>query len=227
VIIQVILCTIIYAVIPNLFQGLDSVKYNEKFLIETAPKQVTITTEAITEDVQSGLADYVGQIIEKQQVILPKGILFERIARIDPSDLQSEKVGIGRFEAEVWVLSWFGIDFTHCKKSQLVATRFFFDALFPIVLLVLLSLVTKPVDNYSLNRFFAKMHTPVQSTAEEEERAIEDSFNHPEEAEKRKLFPGSQWELMKPTRLDYIGFGGSWVLVGIVIFLLWLMVTIR
>lgn len=227
VIIQVILCIIIYAVIPNLFQGLDSVKYNEKFLTETAPSQITVTTEALTEDVQSGVADYVGQKIEKQHVIPPVGILFERVARIDPSDPQSPKVGIGRFQAEVWVLSWLGIDFTHFKKSQLVATRFFFDALFPIVLLVLISLVTKPVDDPSLNRFFAKMHTPVQPTAEEEEKAIEASFNYPEEAEKRKLFPGSQWELMKPTRLDYIGFGGSWVLVGVIIFLLWLMVRIR
>ncbi len=227
VIIQVILCTIIYAVIPNLFQGMDSVKQNEKFLIETAPKQITVSAEALTEDVQAGLADYVGQEIEKQHIIQPVGILFEQVARIDPSDPDSPKVGIGRFQAEVWVLSWFGIDFTHFKKSQLVATRFFFDALFPIVLLVILSVVTKPVDDNSMNRFFAKMHTPVQPTAEEEEKAIEASFNNPEEAEKRKLFPGSQWELMKPSRLDYIGFGGSWLLVGIVIFLLWLMVTIR
>jgi len=227
VIIQVILCTVIYAVIPNLFQGLDSVKYNEKYLIETAQKQITVSTEALTEDVQSGLADYVGQKIERQHVIPPVGILFERVARIDPSDPESEKVGIGRFEAEVWVLSWFGIDFTHFKKSQLVATRFFFDALFPIVMLVLISMVTKPVDNRSLNRFFAKMHTPVQPTAEEEEKAIEASINNPEQIEKRKLFPGSQWELMKPGRLDYIGFGGSWILVGLVIFLLWLMVSIR
>ncbi len=227
VIIQVILCTIIYAVIPNLFQGLDAVKQNKKFLIETAPKQITVSAEALTEDVQSGLADYVGQKIEKQHIIEPVGILFEQVARIDPSDPESPKVGIGRFQAEVWVLSWFGIDFTHFKKSQLVAIRFFFDALFPILLLILLSLITKPVDDTSLNRFFAKMHTPVQPTAEEEEKAIEASFNNPEEAEKRKLFPGSQWELMKPTRLDYIGFGGSWVLVGIVIFLLWLMVNIR
>jgi hypothetical protein len=31
---------------------------------------------------------------------------------------------------------------------------------------------------------------------------------------------------MKPTWLDLAGFGGSWILVGIVLLLLWLMVTI-
>jgi hypothetical protein len=32
---------------------------------------------------------------------------------------------------------------------------------------------------------------------------------------------------MKPGKWDIIGFGGSWVLVGVIIALLWLMVTIR
>jgi len=227
VIIQVVICTIIYAVIPNLFQGMDSIKYNEKFLVETEPMEITITTEALTEDVILGIADFVGQEIEKQHTIPPTGILFEQVARIDPSNPGSKKVGVGRFQAEVWVMSWFGIDFTHCKKSQLVATRFFFSALFPILLLVILSLFTKPVDKESLNRFFAKMRTPVQPSPEEELKAIEESFRNTEQLNKKKIFPGSQWELMKPTKLDYIGFGGSWVLVGLVIFLLWLMVTIR
>ena len=32
---------------------------------------------------------------------------------------------------------------------------------------------------------------------------------------------------MKPMKMDYIGFGGSWVLVGVIVFLLWMMVNIR
>ena len=32
---------------------------------------------------------------------------------------------------------------------------------------------------------------------------------------------------MKPGKKDIIGFGGSWVLVGVIIFLLWLMVTVK
>jgi hypothetical protein len=31
---------------------------------------------------------------------------------------------------------------------------------------------------------------------------------------------------MKPTMIDYLGFGGSWVLVGLILMLLWLMVNI-
>ena len=127
----------------------------------------------------------------------------------------------------MWVLSWFGIDFTPLKKAQLVAVRFLFDALFPFLLLFGFSFLTRPAPKSHLDRFFGKMHTPVQRTQEEENRALEEAYKNPEKFEKEKLFPGSKWEILKPTRLDFLGFGGSWVLVGVIIFLLWLMTSIK
>jgi SSS family solute:Na+ symporter len=227
VIIQVSICIIIYALIPNLFQSLDSIRYNPAFLTETEARQVTFTTEALTEDVEAGIAEFVGQPIEKQRTIEPVGIWFERVARIDPADPASPKVGLGRFHAEIWVLSGLGIDFSGFSKAQLVAVRFFFDALFPFLLLFLISLLTRPAPQPILDRFFARMHTPVQKTPEEEERILADSYAHPRKFEKDKILRGSNWEIMKPTKLDVLGFGGSWVLVGAVIILLWLMVSMK
>jgi len=224
---QVIICIIIYAVLPNLFQGLDSTTHNPAFLKETNAKQVVITTKALNEDVESGRANVVGQLIQKQHTIEPVGIFFNKVARIDPSDPNSGKVGIGRFHAELWVLSWFGLDFVNFSKPQLVATRFFFDALFPFLLLFIFSYITKPISKSHLDRFFAKMHTPVQPTAEEEEKALEDAYKNPDKFNKDKLFPKTQWEILKPSKMDFIGFGGSWILVGLVIFLLWVMVSIK
>jgi SSS family solute:Na+ symporter len=125
------------------------------------------------------------------------------------------------------VLSWLGIDFTRFTKAQLVATRFFFDALFPFVLLFLLSFLTRPTPKVDLDNFFGKIHTPVQPTPDQDQSAVEEAMAHPEKWEKRKLMPKSKWEIMKPGRADIIGFGGTWLLVGVIIFLLWLMVTIR
>jgi SSS family solute:Na+ symporter len=227
VIIQVFICIIIYALIPNLFQTMDSVKHNPRYLVETRPKHITIKTEALTEDVETGRAESVGQTIEKQHVVPPCGIYFDNVARINPGDATSARTGLGRFHAEIWVMSWFGIDFTNFTKAQLVATRFFFDALLPFVLLFLLSFVTRPVKREILDRFFAKIHTPVQRTQEEEEKALRESYANPGKFEMEKIIPGSSWEILKPSKLDYIGFGGSWILVGLVIFLLWLMVSIR
>lgn len=227
VIVQVIICIIIYAIIPNLFQGMDSVSKNSKFLTETNPRNVIITTEALIDDVNAGLALNTGETIEKQHTIQPVGIFFDQVARQNSSDPASPKIGIGRFHAELWVLSWFGMDFSNFSKAWLVATRFFFDALFPFVLLFIISFFTRPVKKELVDRFFAKMHTAVQPTPEEEIRALEESYQNPGKFEKDKIFPGSNWELMKPKRIDYIGFFGSWVLVGIVILLLWGMVSLR
>ncbi|MFC2083547.1 sodium:solute symporter, partial [Bacteroidota bacterium] len=226
VILQVVITILIYAVIPNLFQGLDYTKYHEDLLLETTPKTVTITTSALVEDVNSGIADCIGESIEKMHLIEPVGVFFEKVARVDPSNPESSKIGLGRFHAEIWVLSWFGMDFSNYSKAELVTVRFLFDALFPFLLLFVFSYITKPVSKPFLDRFFAKMHTPVQTTDEKEQQALEDSFNNPEKFESDKLFPRTQWEIMKPSRMDLIGFGGSWVLVGVIILLLWLVVSI-
>jgi len=227
VVTQVVLCLIIYAVIPNLFPTLNWAKYNPHFLRETQPKVVQYSTSALKKDVEEGSADFVGQSIKKKHVIEPVGVFFESVVRIDPSDPESAKVGLGRFHAELWVMSWLRIDFSGFKKSQLVAIRFFFDALFPFVFLFLVSLFTKPAPKTNLDRFYAKLHTPVQKTEDEERRALQESYENPGKFEKDKIKPGSNWEIMKPTKLDILGFGGSWILVGIIILLLWVMVSIK
>jgi len=227
VIIQVAVCLMIYAVIPNLFQAMDWAKHNPAFLKETASVTVTVSTAALKEDVEKGLAVHTGQTIRKQHTIPPAGIFFEKVALSDPSDPESAKIGLGRFNAEVWVLSWLGLNFSHFKKAQLVAARFFFDALFPFVLLFLISFLTKPAEKSGLDRFFAKIHTPVQANEQAERKALEANYRHPEKLEKNKIWPGSNWEIHKPGWMDFVGFFGSWLLVGVIVVLLWLMVNIK
>lgn len=227
VFIQVVICILIYAFIPNLFQTLNWARHNEAFLKETKPKIIEVETKALTEDVEAGRAQSVGQIFRRPHYIQPVGIFYDEVSRMDPADPDSAKLGIGRFHAEIWVLSWFGLDFSNLKKSQLVAIRFFFDALFPFVLLFLISFLTRPVPKPLLDRFFAKMHTPVQKTPEEEQRALEEAYSRPDKYRHQKLFPKSKWEILKPTKLDLLGFGGSWILVGVIIFLLWVMTSLK
>jgi SSS family solute:Na+ symporter len=226
VIIQVFICLVIYALIPNLFQGWNWARTHPAFLQETQTRAITLKTGALQEDVDAGRARSLGQTIEKPHVIEPSGVFFESVARIDPEDTESEKIGIGRFHAEIWVLSWLGIDFSRFQKSQLVAMRFFFDALFPFVLLFLLSAFTRAAPKSHLDRFFAKMHTPIQKTPDQDLKALEAAYQDPHMYDSQKLFPRSQWELLKWTKLDYLGFFGSWVLVGIIILLLWIMTSI-
>jgi len=227
VILQAAICLTIYALIPTVFPSLGGVARNPRFLQETAPRAVVVTARATEADVEAGRAAAAGRVFERTQIMPPVGILFDRVVRVDPADPQSPKMGLGRFSAELWVLSWFGIDFSRFSKPQLVATRFFFDALFPFVLLVLFSLVTRPVPGAILDRFFARLHTPVQPSPDADAAAVAAACQNPAQYERDKVFPGSQWEIMKPAWCDYVGFFGTWALVGVVIVLLWVMVTIR
>ena len=227
VIIQIFVCFVIYAVVPSAFQTWEWARSNPAFLVETQPKVVRLVTAALEDDVTAGRARAVGERIERPRAIEPAAVFYEKVARVRPEDSASPKIGLGRFEAEIWVLSWLGIDFTRFSKAQLVAARFFFDALFPFLLLFVLSGLTRPLPKAELDSFFAKLHTPVRLGAADDERAVEEARAHPEGWEKSRLWPRSNWEVMKPRRADVLGFGGTWVLVGVIILLLWIMVTIR
>jgi len=226
VIIQVVICLFIYAIIPNLFPSIPAIRTNIHLTAETLPKEIRIRTKALTSDIIAGHADTVGQLIEKTHTIAPVGIFFDQIVKENPEDPNSQKIGTGRFHAELWILSGLGIDFSHWSKPKLVAIRFLFDALFPFILLFLLSWVTRPVARKPLDRFFARMHTPVQPDEASETAALEAAYANPHQFEQEKLFPGSQWEFRKPKKIDYLGFGLSWVLVGVVILLLWVVVKV-
>lgn len=226
VIIQAAVCFTLYAVIPNLFANLDVIRHHPALLLETQPQEVPVASGALAEDVAAGRAERVGQVIQKPHYVPPTGIYFDTIVRVDPTDPNSPKMGKDRFAAEVWVLSWLGIDFTHCTKAQLVAVRFGFDALFPFVLLLGISVLTRPAGKERLDRFYGRLRTPVQPTPEREQEAIEHAARHPEIFERDKIFPGTNWEIMKPGRSDILGFGGCWLLVGILLLLLWLLTRI-
>jgi len=226
VIAQVLICFTLYAIVPNAFPSIPAMRSHPVLLAQTAPREVTIVTGALQEDVDVGRAVAVGQSIRKPHRLEGTGIFFEDVVRVDPSDPDSPLMGRGRFHAEIWVLSWLGIDFSGWAKAQLVAARFFFDALFPFVLLFAFSAVTRPVDKSRLDRFYGKLCTPVQPTPEADRAAVQRAATTPEAFEGLKLWPGSNWELRRPSRLDVLGFGGSWLLVGLVLVLLWLLATI-
>jgi solute:Na+ symporter, SSS family len=227
VILQVVICLTIYALVPTLFPALPSIAHAPRLLAETAPREVVVTSRATSDDVAAGRATGVGQPVQRSQVIAPVAVFFDRVARVDASDPQSARVGLGRFNAEIWLLSLLSVDFSHASKPQLVAARFFFDALFPFVLLFVFSFFTKPVSKTVLDEFFARLHTPVQPTAREEQVALAASRADPGRFERDKVFPGTGWEIMKPSRGDFIGFFGTWALVGVVVLLLWAMVTVQ
>jgi SSS family solute:Na+ symporter len=226
VIVQIFASILVIAVIPNLFERWDFTRSSKSLLRQTNELRLTVTTKALQEDVEAGRAQRIGESITKHRVIPAYSIFFDRIARENPEDPNSRLLGYGRFNAELWILSWLGFDFSSLAKAQLVALRFLFDAIFPFILLFAVSYFTRPNRKENLDYFYAKIHTPVQKTPEDDERVIAENAKNMARFGSSILLPKTQWEIHKPGKMDYLGFVGTWGLVGVIIFVLWLVVNI-
>ncbi|MEW6746351.1 MAG: sodium:solute symporter family protein [Planctomycetota bacterium] len=235
VLVETTACITLFAIVPNVLPLVPRIARAERFLATTEARETTLRTGALAEDVAAGRAARVGELIEKRKVIDPIPIYFSTIvtekahaSSADPGGAGREvRVGCGRFNAEVWLLALAGVDFRKATGADLETARFLVNALLPFLLLITISLVTPRVAPSILDRFFAKMHTPVRPDPEEDRCALEASARNREAIERLKLFPGSNWEFGKPSWVDAAGFFGCWAIVGCIIFLLWLVVTVQ
>jgi len=168
----------------------------------------------------------VGQKIQKNRIIPSYPIFYEVVARENPDDPNSRLMGLGRFHAEIWVLSLVDLDFANFNKAQLNTVRFMFDALFPLIFLIIVSYFSRSVKKELLDYFYAKIHTPLQPTPEQDAALIQENVANMEKFESRKLFRRTQWEFHKPLKMDYIGFFGTWGLVGVVILVMWIFMNL-
>lgn len=150
--------------------------------------------------------------------IEPVSIYFEEgVVRSNPQDLQSPKTGKGLFRIEVYLLAVLGFDVAGFNPAQLLMTRYVVDALFPLIILIVVSLLTTPTDPARVARFHVRMKTPVAATLEEDAVAVAASYANPTRYDHLKLFPHSQWELTKWNRQDGLGFLGCCAVVGFIL----------
>ena len=110
------------------------------------------------------------------------------------------------FSAGGWILDHAGpISLTHGPGGRLAA-QFTFDAIFPFVVLIGVSFLTRAPDREVLDQFFGRIKTPVGATPELEEAALEATRKSPGRFDGGKVFPGSSWEFNRWDRTDVVGF---------------------
>ncbi|MEA1996201.1 MAG: sodium:solute symporter family protein, partial [Gemmatimonadota bacterium] len=168
-------------VLPVLLPHLDGIATDRSLLQETVAIPVELRIGADSADVAAGLAEARGQLISRSTSLPPTSIYFEnKVQTIDPDDPGKACFrGIGKFRIWVWMLSGMGVDFSHTTRSTLDATVFLCDALVPFLVLIVLSFVTVPVSRQALDRFYARVHTPVQRDREADRREVELSYEDP------------------------------------------------
>jgi SSS family solute:Na+ symporter len=215
---QVLATVVLVAVIPWSVPAIPSLARSAELTRMTRQQVVTETVPAVAADVTEGRAKTVGEPIARTHVIEPVSIYFEEgVVRINPKDLNSPRTGMGLFRIEVWLLAVLGVDVAGFNPAQLLMTRYVVDAMLPIMMLLVVSLMTKPTDPQRVARFYVRMKTPVAATLDEDAKEVEASYANPARYDHQKLFPRSQWEFTKWDRMDMLGFLGCCGLVGFIL----------
>ncbi|MEI8340439.1 MAG: sodium:solute symporter family protein [Verrucomicrobiota bacterium] len=215
---QVIICLLLLGLAPYVISANSTMRRAEALTVTTEEKKVEIRISAGKADVDSGRAGHEGETITRTRINEPAAIFFEEgVARINPNDPKSPKEGLGRFSIEVYLVHLLGINVKALSPAMLMTTRFLVDALLPIILLVVLSLLTPRGDPQRIGSFYAKLKTPIAQTPELDLAAVAESQAHPARFDHTKLFPGTDLELTRWNRQDSIGFAAC---CGFVILLL-------
>ena len=150
-------------------------------------------------------------------------IYFERVVQTNPDDRRSAFEGRGRFHTELLALKFMGFDVGKWSSDRRFAARFFFDALLPLLLLIIVSMFTRPPARDCVDRFYGKMKTPVGATPEIERGEMEKTNRDPYRFDYLKLWPNSSWEFCRWDFVDLVGFVVCCALSGAIIVLFWLL----
>ena len=216
--VQVIATVILVAVIPWGVPAVPALARSAALTAMTRESVVSFDTKASRADVADGLATVEGTPITKTQRIDPVSLYFEEgVVHVNPKDLTSPKTGRGLFRGEVYLLSCLGVDVASFTPAGLLTTRYLVDAVFPIVILIVVSLLTQPTDPARLGRFYVRLKTPVAPTLAEDAVAVQAGYENPTHLDHTKLFPHSNWEFTKWDRTDALGFFGCCAFVGVIL----------
>ncbi len=149
-------------------------------------------------------------------------VYFDAVARLRPQDPASPLEGRSRLHTELYLLKCVGVPVETMTPGHRLAARFFFDALFPFIWLIGVSLATRPPAEARIRRFFGKMKTPVAETPDLDLREMAKTEQDPHRFDHTKLFPRSSWEFTKWNRVDAIGFLSCCAISGAIVILFWL-----
>lgn len=131
--------------------------------------------------------------------------------------------GQGAFSLDYVGYQLLGFDLSKCSLATLETLRLPPRLFTPFLFLILVSLVTKPNSEETLDRYYAKMKTEVIPDPELDRQNLEESYRNPKRFEDQRLFPGSNIEMLRPNAKDIGGFLACIVACGLIVWMLvWL-----
>lgn len=126
-------------------------------------------------------------------------------------------VGRGDFNLDFLLYPLVGIDLSSVSKATLETLRLPPRVLTPFLVLILASLVTPRNSSMVLDRYYVKMKTVVDPDPVKDREQLEISYADPRRFEGQRMFPGTDWEMLRPRAKDILGVVLSIVVCGLII----------
>lgn len=185
----------------------------------------TIHRPAAPSDVAQGRARKVGDTIDEKITTGGRAIFWTGdIKNIDlaayrtmgHSESADRTIDIQRYEGtgqasgdlnlDYLPLIWVGVDLRTASSAMLDTLSLVPKIVMPFVVMIVLSLVTPRNSKAALDKYYAKMKTPIARDPAEDRRRLEEAMADPAALERRKLLPGTSIEIQRPTLADVGGF---------------------
>jgi len=118
----------------------------------------------------------------------------------------TEFLGEGSLKLNLLFYKPVGIDLSKQSTSSLNALELVPKIVMPFLVMIIASVFTTKNSDEALDRYYAKMKTPVDPDPEADARKLEAAYADPSTCERVKLLPNSSLEFQKPTTEDIVGF---------------------
>ncbi|MBU0474635.1 MAG: sodium:solute symporter family protein [Bacteroidetes bacterium] len=227
----------IFYLFPVLISNMSSdIKTSEWMLLKTEPEPVVRTYTAREMDVQERNAEIeklqlriasgetslsipkmlkVGEEFTKEFVQPSKTIFWSKQPKLNADGVLEAR---GYFFPELVLLKNLGFELNKYPYAFNETMRLMIRLIFPFIVLIFVSLITKPDNDIVGYKFFLKMRTRVRGFgAEMDKNDLEEAYKNPERTKDILLFPNTNLEIYKWNKQDIGGFLISVLVVFIVI----------
>jgi SSS family solute:Na+ symporter len=137
-----------------------------------------------------------------------------------------QKYGKGMLNLELILIDKLGFDLSTNSYALNETIRVIIRTFTPFLVLFLVAFMTTPDDKKRLDRFFAKMKTPVLSDPKADREQIAMSYENPHRFDDKLLFPHSNWEIYKWNKVDALGFLVAVLVLLVVLAMLMFLVSL-
>ena len=147
-----------------------------------------------------------GQLFTKTYSIPARPIFWTQGLEVQPN---GSVAGRGMLNVGLLALDAAGLDLTRHPYALNETLRILIRIVLPFFVLIVVARFTRHDDEAALDRFYAKMKTPVLVDREADREALEASYADPHRFDDRKMFAGTGWECLKWRQVDLVGFAAS------------------